>query len=99
PAELGVEVVADGDVDQAVLACERHRGLGAVLRQREQAGSGATSHDDRDDVVRANGGPRHGYTSPKRSIGTSGAERELAAGQRGSAAYAVAPPGLDIAVA
>ena len=41
PAELGVEAVADGDVDQAVLARERHRGLGAVLRQREEAGAGA----------------------------------------------------------
>ena len=72
PAEVGVEAVADGDVDQAVLARERHRGLGAVLGQREEAGAGAAAHDDGDDVVRANGGPGHGYTSPKRSIGTWG---------------------------
>ena len=56
PAEVGVEAVADGDVDQPVLAGERHRGLGAVLGQREEAGPGAAAHDDRDDVVRAKGG-------------------------------------------
>ncbi len=77
PAQTGVEAVADGDVDEAILAGQRHGGLGAIFRQREEAGAGPAAHDDRDDVVRAQAGvPRHEDTSPKRSIGTRGVRLE-----------------------
>jgi hypothetical protein len=44
--EVGVDAVGDRDVDQAILARQRHRGLGAFLGQREQARALAAAHDD-----------------------------------------------------
>jgi hypothetical protein len=43
---VGVDAVADGDVDEPVVGAERHRGLGAVLGQRVEARAGAAAEDD-----------------------------------------------------
>jgi len=37
PADIGVQAIADGDVDQAILPSDRNGGLRPVLSQREQA--------------------------------------------------------------
>jgi hypothetical protein len=49
--QLGVQAVADGHVDQAVLAANRHRGLGALVRKGKEARSLTASEDDGKHVV------------------------------------------------
>ena len=49
--EVGVDAVRDGDVHQAVLAGERHRRLGAILGEGEQARALSAAHDDGKDVA------------------------------------------------
>ena len=51
PPDVGVQAVADRDVDQPVLAADRHRRLRAVLREREEPGSLAAAEDDRQNFV------------------------------------------------
>jgi hypothetical protein len=46
-----VEAIADGDVNQAVLAPDWHSRLGPVLRQREQPPSLPTAENERDDLA------------------------------------------------
>jgi hypothetical protein len=50
PAEAGVDEVGEREVDQPVVAAERHRGLGAVERQRRKALSLAAGQHDPEDV-------------------------------------------------
>ena len=45
-AEAAVEAIADRDVNQPVLSAKRHRGFGALPRQRKEPGAGAAAHDD-----------------------------------------------------
>ena len=54
--EAAVDAVAYGDVHDAALATERHRGLGPFLGEREKAATGSPSHDDREGFV-TDGGP------------------------------------------
>jgi len=53
PPDVRVEAVADGDVDEAVLARQRDGGLGAVLGQRVQPGALAAAQDDGTQVLHA----------------------------------------------
>ena len=50
-ADIGVQAVADRDVDQPVLAGDRHRGLRSELCEREEPGSLAPAENDRQDFV------------------------------------------------
>ena len=50
PAEAGVDEVRQREVDQPVVAAERHGRLGAVERQRHQALALAAGEHDREDV-------------------------------------------------
>jgi hypothetical protein len=47
----GVDEVRESEVDQAVLAAERHRGLGAVRREGHEALSLAAGEDDAEDLL------------------------------------------------
>ena len=68
-AELGVDAVADGDVDEAVLAAQGDRRLGAVLGQGEEPSAGAAAHDDGDDIEGAESlGLIHGCQGKMRLI-------------------------------
>ena len=49
--EAGVQAVADRNVDQPVLARERHGGLRAHVRQREQARAAAAAEDQGQHVI------------------------------------------------
>ena len=51
PFQVRVEAVADGDVDEPVLAPDRHRGLRAHARQRKQPRAAAAAENQREDVV------------------------------------------------
>ena len=51
PLEVGVQAVADRDVDQPVLAAERHRRLRAHVGQREEARAAAAAENQGQDVV------------------------------------------------
>ncbi len=51
PAQVGVQAVADRDVDQPVLARDRHGRLRALAREREETGPPATTEDDGQAVV------------------------------------------------
>jgi hypothetical protein len=44
--DVAVDAVADGDVDEAVVGTQRHRGLGAALGERVQARARAAAEDD-----------------------------------------------------
>jgi hypothetical protein len=46
PLDFRVDAVADGNVDQAILAGERNGGFGAKFSQRVEPGSGASAQDD-----------------------------------------------------
>ena len=48
--DLAVDAVGDGDIDEPVLAGERHGGFGTVLRERQQPRAAAAAEDDCDDV-------------------------------------------------
>ena len=50
-AEAAVEAIADRDVNQPVLSAKRHRGFGALPRQRKEPGAGAAAHDDGEGFV------------------------------------------------
>ena len=50
-ADVGVQAVADRDVDQAVLAADRDRRLRAVLRERKQARALSAAENDRQNFV------------------------------------------------
>ena len=50
-AQAGVDAVGDRDVHEAVFAGERHRRLGAFLREREQPLALSAAHDDGEDVA------------------------------------------------
>ena len=45
-SRTGIDAVGDGDVDQAVVGAEWHRGLGALLCERVQAGTRSAAEDD-----------------------------------------------------
>ena len=45
-AQPGVEAVADRNIDDPILAADRHRRLRPIFGQWKQARSGATPHDD-----------------------------------------------------
>ena len=51
PPQPGVQAVADGDVDQPVLAADRHRGLRAHEREREEPVPAPAPEDDGEDVL------------------------------------------------
>ena len=51
PLEAGVQAVAERDVDQPVLAADRHRGLRSQVGERKQPRAAAAAEDDRQDVV------------------------------------------------
>jgi hypothetical protein len=44
--EARVKAVADRDIDQAILARQRHRGLAAFLGEGKKARAATPSHDD-----------------------------------------------------
>jgi len=48
---VGVQAVADRDVDQPVAAADRDGRLGSMLRQRKQARSLPAAEDDGQDLV------------------------------------------------
>ncbi len=48
--DLAVDAVGDGDIDEPVLARERHGGFGTVLRERQEPRAAAAAEDDCDDV-------------------------------------------------
>ena len=50
--DFGVDAVADGNVDQAILARDRHSRFGAHLRQRIKTGAASAAHDDSQNIVR-----------------------------------------------
>ena len=50
-ADVCVEAIADGDVDQPVLAADRHSRLGPVLRQRKQPLTLPAAENERDDFA------------------------------------------------
>ena len=47
PADVGVQAVADGDVNQTIVPADRHRRLRPILREGKQAGSLTTTQDQR----------------------------------------------------
>ena len=49
--EAGVQAVAERNVDQPVLAADRHRRLRAMVREREQPRAAAAAEHDRQHVV------------------------------------------------
>ncbi len=49
--DAGVDAVADGDVDQAVLAGDGHGGLGPLVGQRVQARAAPAAQDQSQDVL------------------------------------------------
>ena len=49
--QAGVQAVADRDVDQPVLAADRHRRLRSHVGQREEARAAAAAEDQREDIV------------------------------------------------
>ena len=49
--DAGVDAVAQGDVNQAVLAGNRHGGLGALLGERKQAFADPPAENDAQDLV------------------------------------------------
>ena len=49
--DVGVDTVADGDVDQTVFAGDGHSRFGALFGQRVQARAAPTAHDEPQDVV------------------------------------------------
>jgi hypothetical protein len=51
PADVGVEAVADRDIDQAVFAADRNRRLGTVLREREEPRALPASKNDGQNLV------------------------------------------------
>ncbi len=51
PLEARVHAVADRDVDEPVLAAERHRGLRAHPGERKEAGTASAAEDEREHVV------------------------------------------------
>src|SRR5205823_3579350 len=55
-AQAGVDAIRYGDVDDAVLAGQRHGGLRAFLRQREETRAGTATHDDGERLF-SDGGP------------------------------------------
>jgi hypothetical protein len=44
--DLGVDAIADGNIDQAIFRAERHCRLGAQFRQRVEPGAGPAAKDD-----------------------------------------------------
>jgi hypothetical protein len=44
-----IQAVADRDIDEAVIACERYRRLAAILRERVKTGTATAPHDDAND--------------------------------------------------
>jgi hypothetical protein len=46
-----VQTIADGDINQPVLAADRHRGFGPKLRQRKQARSPAAAEDESENFI------------------------------------------------
>jgi hypothetical protein len=51
PTQIGVHAVADRDVDQPVLAADRHRRFRSLLSERKQARPLTAAEDDGKDVV------------------------------------------------
>ncbi len=49
--DSGIDAVADGDIDQAILARDGHGGLGTHFRERVQTGAAPSAEDDRQNVV------------------------------------------------
>jgi hypothetical protein len=44
--DLTIETIADRNIDQPVLAGERHRGLAALAGERMEPRAASTTHDD-----------------------------------------------------
>src|SRR5262249_60715263 len=51
PAHIGVQAVADWDIDQAIFAADRHSGLRAELRERKQPFALTAAKDERENFV------------------------------------------------
>ena len=51
PPDVGVQAVADRDVDQPVLAADRHRRLRSMLRERKQPRALAAAENERENFV------------------------------------------------
>jgi hypothetical protein len=60
-AQVRVDAVGDRDVHQAVLACQRNRGLGPILGQREQPRPRAPAQDHAEHFLRVD---RHAAKRP-----------------------------------
>ena len=49
--EAGIDAIGNGDVHEPVFSRERHRGFGAVFRQRKQPRALAAAHDDTENLA------------------------------------------------
>lgn len=63
-ADVAVDAVADGDVDQAVVGTEGDRRLGALLGEGVEAGAGAAPQNDSEDTLKR-GKMRSAESSPE----------------------------------
>jgi hypothetical protein len=50
-SDIRMQTVADGDINQPVLAADRHGGLGPKLRERKQARSPAAAEDESENFI------------------------------------------------
>jgi hypothetical protein len=46
PVDVGIDAIADRDIDESILSGERDCRFAALLRQRMQPGATTTAHDD-----------------------------------------------------
>ena len=53
-----IQTQADGNIDQAILPGDRHRGFGPLLRQGKETISLSPAQNDSNHLVRMAGGPR-----------------------------------------
>ena len=66
-ADVGVQAVADRDVDEAVAAADRHGRLRAMQRQRKEARALPAAQNDREDFV-VHGHKNHAKHGPSRNV-------------------------------
>ena len=83
PLEARVHAVADRDVDQAVLAAERHGGFRAHPGEGKEAGAASAAEDEREYVV---------HIQPHSSVRTGG-ERARGVGHAGGRLVDAVRPG------
>jgi hypothetical protein len=60
-ANVGIQAVADGDIDQSVLAGQRDGGLGALVREGEKARALSSAHNDGESSFQMTGGDIYGH--------------------------------------